>query len=105
MKDIQTLKSMLIAGKFSRREFIERMSALGAVAAIPGALQSAEAATPKRGGRLRVGSSGGATDDDLDPGFRASCCSAHTGLNQFNIRNCLAVFMADGSPAPELAVR
>ena len=103
MKDTDNLKSLLVSGKLSRREFIGRMSALGAVAAIPGALQVAEAATPKRGGRLRVASSGGATDDDLDAGFHGSCCAAHTGLNQFAIRNCLGIFTADGSAAPELA--
>ena len=46
---------MLVRGKLARREFIERMAAPGAVAAIPGALRMAEAATPKHGGRRRVG--------------------------------------------------
>ena len=90
MKDTSTLKSLLVAGKLSRREFIERMAALGAMAAIPGALRDAAAATPKRGGRLRVGSSGAATNDDVDPGHRGSCCSAHTMALQFSLRNCLA---------------
>ena len=103
MKDPDTLSSMLVRGKLARREFIERMAALGAVAAIPGALRMAEAATPKHGGRLRVGSLGAATADTLDPGHEGQCCNSHTLALMFSLRNCLVIYSANGAPEPECA--
>ena len=103
MKDPDGLSSMLVRGKLSRREFIERMVAVGAVAAIPGALRMAQAATPKHGGLLRSGSVGAATNDTLDPGHDGACCNAHTLALLFSLRNCLVIYTATGEPAPECA--
>ena len=103
MTDPDKLSSMFVRGRLSRREFIERMAALGAVAAIPGALRVAEAATPRYGGHLRVGALGAATNDTLNPGYDGQCCNAHTLALLFSLRNCLVIYGADGKPAPECA--
>ena len=103
MKDPDGLSSMLVRGKLSRREFIERMAAIGAVAAIPGALQTAQAATPKHGGRVRVGALGAATNDTLNPGHNGQCCNSYTLALLFSLRNCLVIYTANGEPAPECA--
>ena len=66
MSTTKTIERALVAGHISRREFIERMSVIGAAAAIPSVLRSAQAAMPKRGGRLRVGAAGGSTTDSLE---------------------------------------
>ena len=66
---LNSLSNKLTAGQIDRRQFV--MSALAAGVALPSALglaDSAMAATPKRGGRLRMGITGGATTDTLDPG-------------------------------------
>ena len=57
MTTLQELERLLARGKISRREFLARTSALGAVSAISPVLFSgtAVAATPKKGGTLRVG--------------------------------------------------
>ncbi len=63
------LESKLKDGSLSRREFITRMSALGLVVAASPSIFSTDAwaQAPKRGGRLRLGLSGGSTTDVLDP--------------------------------------
>ena len=101
MNTIDSMQKSLIDGRLSRRQFIERMAAMGAVAAIPGALQSAAAATPKRGGRLRVGAGGGATTDSLQANA-GYCCPEHTAFLQYALRNPLIVFDAQMVPQGEL---
>ena len=64
MQTTKVLTKLLSEKRIGRREFVERMTALGLTAAVPGALHQVQAATPKRGGRLRVGSSGGSTTND-----------------------------------------
>jgi peptide/nickel transport system substrate-binding protein len=102
MMDQAKLESLLRTGKLRRREFIEAMAAIGLTAAIPGAFRRVEAQTPKRGGRLRVGTSGSASTDNTDPGH-GSCCSAHTNGLLFILRNTLTMYSADGTIQPELA--
>ena len=61
---LKSLSSKLIGGQIDRRQLI--MSALATGVALPTALSMADmayAATPKRGGRLRIGVTGGATTD------------------------------------------
>ena len=66
-------------GRISRREFLQRSAALGAVVAAPGALLSgmAQAAEPKRGGVFRLGMGGGSTTDTLDPGSLTDSVGIH----------------------------
>ena len=57
MNTLKNLELELQRGRLSRRDFIARASALGlgAVAVASLLAKSAAAATPKRGGRLRIG--------------------------------------------------
>ena len=69
MSKLNELEKLFTRGKITRREFIARVSALGLMAAVSPALLSdkVQAATPKKGGRLIIGSAGGSTTDSLDP--------------------------------------
>ncbi len=68
MNEINKLKQQLASGRISRREFISRMTAIGAAAAAPGALFSGGAmAQPKKGGHFKIGIGQGSTTDSLDP--------------------------------------
>jgi len=85
----------------NRRAFLGTTSragvAAGMLAALPGL---GRAATPRRGGRLRVGITDASTTDTLDPAQSA------TFLPQFltfQIRNCLVEIDANAEPIPELA--
>ncbi|MCR9256416.1 MAG: ABC transporter substrate-binding protein [Alphaproteobacteria bacterium] len=59
------------------------------------------AATPKKGGRLRVGLTGGATSDVLDPGKILDLYMIHLQFGQ--LRNNLTEVGPDGQLVPELA--
>ena len=61
MTILEKLEDMLREGKITRREFLTKASALGVAAAISPAIlgSKAEAAAPKKGGRLRIGMQGG----------------------------------------------
>ena len=96
----QDLERLLIDNKITRRDFIERMAAIGAVAAIPGALQSAQAATPKRGGRLRAGASQADTRDSFHPDL---CCQEHIGMIIHMVRNKLVDMGPGLKPIGDLA--
>ena len=69
MMEKDLLEKLFASGKISRRDFITRMAALGVTATLSPSLfkGSAKAATPKKGGRLIIGSSSSATTDSLDP--------------------------------------
>jgi peptide/nickel transport system substrate-binding protein len=79
-----------------------RVSALGLMAAVSPALFSdkAHAATPKRGGHMRIGATGGSTTDSLDPG---TLTSTHNQLVNFQLRNCLVEVDHNFEVIPELA--
>ena len=101
MSEIDQLKAGLACGTITRREFITRMSALGAAATIPGALFSnAALAAPKKGGRLKMGKAHGQTTDTLDPatyenGFTIALAHAAHGY--------MVEVAPDGSVQPGLA--
>jgi peptide/nickel transport system substrate-binding protein len=102
MAKLKELEFLLTQGKITRREFLARVSALGLAAAVSPALlsTSAHAATPKRGGRVRLGSAGGSTTDSMEPGTLS-----HT-MPQFisqSMRNQLVEINYRGEPVPELA--
>jgi hypothetical protein len=65
MSKIKELEQLFTKGKISRRDFLARASALGLMVAVSPALFSTpvHAATPKKGGRLRLGVAGGSTTD------------------------------------------
>lgn len=103
MTTLKKLESLFTSGKINRRQFLAQVSALGLTAALSPALLSttAKAATPKKGGRLRFGCTGGSTTDSLDPGLLTS------NMNQFinyAHRNALVEINHKFEPIPELAV-
>jgi peptide/nickel transport system substrate-binding protein len=102
MSTLKELEKLLTQGKITRREFIARVSALGLMAAVSPALlgTAAEAAGPKRGGRLRLGSAGGSTTDSMDPGTLSHTMPQTT--NQC-LRNMLVEVDYKGNAVPELA--
>ena len=69
MKQLEYYANLLTLGKIGRREFMGRAAALGATTAFATSMASdaVKAAKPKQGGRLRVGLTGGATSDSMDP--------------------------------------
>ena len=86
------LQSSFLSGKISRRGFMNGAIALGA--SITGAstfVEQAYAATPKAGGRLKIGITGGSTSDTLDPGqildaFNINVLMGQTRGNMTRIR-------------------
>lgn len=102
---LEELKRMFWAGKMTRRDFITRAAALGATAALSQSIFStpafAQAAQPRRGGRLRIGISGGSTTDIIDPAATTDM------MNQIIINgqlgNNLVEIDHENNPIPELA--
>lgn len=85
-------------GPLSRREFLACLAVAGLG---PRLLTEAVAETPTKGGRLRMGISGGFTTDSLDP---ASISDAFMTLLSFGqLRNNLVEINEQGDPIPELA--
>jgi peptide/nickel transport system substrate-binding protein len=102
MPDLKQLEHLLTRGKISRREFMTRVAALGLTAAVSPMLLATpvKAATPKKGGRLRLGMAGGSTTDSLDPATMTDAM----GYNiNWQLRNCLVEVDHKGNPIPELA--
>ena len=101
-KQHKQLERWFREGKLTRREFINRMSALGLAAAVSPALlaRPVQADTPKKGGRLVIGAAGGSTTDSLDPSTIPDTMPMHTN---WSLRNNLVEIDADGNPVPELA--
>lgn len=100
------MPSRLIAGPFAarmnRRRFVGAASALGlSLAGLPIAGGGALAASPKKGGRLRVAVTGAHTGDTLDPATFVDAFMQLTGLGC--LYNCLTEIDAGGNLSPELA--
>jgi len=99
---VKALQTSFEAGKVSRRNFMVGAMALGvSMTAASALLGRAEAAEPKKGGRLRVGLTGGATSDVMDPGQILDLYMIHLQFGQ--LRNGLTEVAADGNLVPELA--
>ena len=99
LRDIQ---QSFESGKLTRRSFMQGALAMGvSMTAASAILNRVEAATPKKGGRLRVGLTGGATTDTLDPGQILDLYMIHLQFGQ--LRNGLTEVAADGKLTPELA--
>jgi len=90
-----------LRGRIGRRQFIQRMSAIGVSALASTSLLStfAHAATPKRGGRLVVGAYG-SVNDGLDPARFNSVCGHSSGLTVYDT---LVGRDQNLQPAPSLA--
>lgn len=83
MVGVELLKRLFSEGKVSRREFIAKAAALGATAALSQSFLGSHALAandqPRRGGRLRLGTSGGSTTDLNRPcsQFRSNVPATH----------------------------
>jgi peptide/nickel transport system substrate-binding protein len=88
-------------GRIGRREFLSGATALGvSVAAATAFVGKVQAATPKKGGRLRLGIGHGSTTDALDPGTYENLYIQALGGA---IHNKLTVIGSNGDLGPELA--
>ncbi len=95
-------KSGALKGRMDRRTFLGAASALGlSSAALPIGATRARAATPEKGGRLRVGITGGSTTDTLDPATFEDAFMQLAGLGC--LHNYLTEIDAQGNLVPELA--
>ena len=95
------LESLYAAGRLSRRDFLAgaaAVGALGAAATLPGG--GAQAATPKKGGDLRVALGHGSTTDSLDP---ATYENDFMIILDYATHNHLGEVLASGEIIPELA--
>lgn len=95
------LKRLYAANKIGRREFLAAAAAIGALgAATTVGIPPARAATPKKGGKMRMGKAHGQTTDTLDPG------TAENGFTiplMLGMHGFLTEVGADGSAQPSLA--
>lgn len=102
VKTIDRLKSEFSSGRISRRRFMEGASALGLGVIGANAFASQVlAATPKRGGRLRIGMSGGNTKDTLFGVFGLG--GPHQVCVQWQLLNNLTEVNGNGELVGELA--
>ncbi len=102
MTDLKDLERLFSKGKITRRQFLTRASVLGLSVAISPAILSSPslAASPKSGGRLRIGISGGSTSDSLDPGTIADMMLQVVSRQ---LANHLVEINYKNEPVPELA--
>ena len=103
MSKLKALEFLLAQSRISRREFLTQVSALGMVTAASPLLlaDSAQAGSPRKGGRLRAGIAGGATTDTLDPATMTDYVPLFILFGQ--LRNCLTEVDFQGNVLPELA--
>ena len=100
-KYLNNLSGKLTAGQIDRRQFM--MSALATGLAVPAAMSMASqalAATPKKGGRFRMGLGHGSTTDTLDSGTSEN---HFTLVNGYTFGNHLTEVDNDGQLVGELA--
>ena len=102
VNDAQSLVTDLQSGRMSRREFVKGAVALGMTAALANTLSIsvAQAATPKRGGRMTLAMGHGSTNDNLDP---ALIENGWQWTAMFGICNTLIELSAKGDLVPSLA--
>ncbi len=100
-KHAQWLVGEAKSGRMSRREFLGRTSALGiALAAGTSLFDDARAATPKKGGHMRLGMGHGSTSDTLDP---AKIENGLQWVAAYGVSNTLVELAANGKLVPALA--
>lgn len=99
--DVNKLSKQLTQGKITRRAFMEGAAAAGlTVTAATAMMGKAIAATPKRGGTLRMGIGHGSTTDSLDP---ATFENGFVNYTFHNIHGRLTEIGADGSLMGDVA--
>ncbi len=88
-------------GRMSRREFLGRSTALGlAMGVSTGLYSQAHAATPNKGGHMRLGMGHGATSDTLDP---ATIANGLQWVVCYGVANTLTELDAQGNLVGSLA--
>ena len=99
---VKQLQSCFENGKLTRRSFMQGALALGvSMSSALSLVDVAQAATPKKGGRLRIGITGGATSDVMDPGQILDSYMLNYQFGQ--LRNNLTEVAPSGELIPELA--
>ena len=102
MYTIEKLKGLFASGRIGRRDFIQGAVALGAtLTAATSMSSSVMAATPKKGGILKLAMSSGTTTDVLDMSVSTGATSEL--VHAYSIYNNIVEIGADGSVNPELA--
>jgi peptide/nickel transport system substrate-binding protein len=102
---LEKLQRMFWTGKLTRRDFITQATALGVTAALSQSFIAthalAETPKPRRGGRLRIGVSGGSTTDSIDPA--AITATMNQIIINGQLGNNLVEVDHENKPIPELA--
>ena len=98
---IDRLRTTIGSGKIGRRDFMATAIALGLSATVASSMFNKAWAMAKKGGRLRIGTTGGATSDVLDPGLILDSYMINVLFGQ--VRNNLTEVSATGELVPELA--
>jgi len=103
MKEIDILLKEMDAGRINRREFLDRAAALGISATIGATLlgQSAYAATPKRGGEVRVATEESSQTESYDP---TKMVSGTDAARAYQVYNRLCNLDRNLVPVPNLAI-
>lgn len=102
MDHLEKVTDLFLTGNIDRRQFIARVSALGAAALLPSLLSAKPAkAAPKKGGRLRIGCGGSSLTDSLDPALVTDIMAPLVSFGL--IRSCLVGVDQQSRLAPELA--
>ena len=101
MEELEFYTKRFEDGKISRREFMGRAMALGVAIGVASTMaDKAMAASPKKGGHLRMGVGAGASDDTLDPATYGENFTQNMG---FATRNYLTEIDREGNLVGELA--
>lgn len=104
MSELEFLQRQHREGRLSRREFLGRAAAAGATTAVLADLlagvEAHAAATPQRGGTLRLGLGGGSTTDSVNPTTWNDSVNIDCGPAYYN---ALVQASPDNKPVPELA--
>ena len=98
---LNRLRSSLVSGRIGRRDFMVTAIALGLSTTAASTVFNKAWAAAKKGGRLRIGTTGGATSDVLDPGLILDSYMINVLFGQ--VRNNLTEVAATGDLVPELA--
>ena len=98
---INRLRTSIGSRKIGRRDFMATAIALGLSTTAASSMFNKAWAMAKKGGRLRIGTTGGATSDVLDPGLILDSYMINVLFGQ--VRNNLTEVSATGELVPELA--
>ena len=101
VEKITRLQSSIATGRIGRRDFMTAAIALGFSTTAASTVFNKAWAAAKKGGRLRIGTTGGATSDVLDPGLILDSYMINVLFGQ--VRNNLSEVSATGDLVPELA--